>query len=303
MKAIILTSERLELRIRPDLGGRIEDFIDRATGKQWLWHPDGYRGGPRSLPVGASYDDHWSGGWDDLFPSDAACHFHGRDLPDHGEIWSQAWTAVELEPSSVRLAYECKSVPARIEKLVSVAGNVATLTYTITNLSDAPLPHLFKLHPAMAIEAGDRLLMPRCKVEAVDIGFSGLIGVGGKTDYPSALDKNHHAISIDVVPPRAARTQEFIYLTELAEGWCGLRNERTGTAFLLRFSLDHLPYVWQFQTYGGWRDHYVAVLEPCTNVPKDLVAAEKRGACAVLAPHERRVIQVSAEIVTERVAR
>ena len=30
-------------------------------------------------------------------------------------------------------------------------------------------------------------------------------------------------------------------------------------------------------TYGGWRDHNVVALEPCTNYPKDLAMAIPRG--------------------------
>ena len=39
-------------------------------------------------------------------------------------------------------------------------------------------------------------------------------------------------------------------------------------------------------TYGGWRDHFTAVLEPCTNMPKDLETARRAGACAHLEPGE-----------------
>ena len=37
---------------------------------------------------------------------------------------------------------------------------------------------------------------------------------------------------------------------------------------------------------GGWRDCYTAVLEPCTNLPKDLTEAVRAGTSARLAPGE-----------------
>jgi hypothetical protein len=37
-----------------------------------------------------------------------------------------------------------------------------------------------------------------------------------------------------------------------------------------------------FLTYGGWRDCYTAVLEPCTNMPKDLAEAVHAGQSARL---------------------
>jgi hypothetical protein len=84
----VVTLENTEIRLtlRPDLGGRIDQLEDLQTGHSWLWHPSHY--GPdttRSLAVGASFDDHWTGGWDEVFPNDAAGEFQGlrsrRGLP------------------------------------------------------------------------------------------------------------------------------------------------------------------------------------------------------------------------------
>ena len=44
------------------------------------------------------------------------------------------------------------------------------------------------------------------------------------------------------------------------------------------------PFVWFFLSYGGWRDVYTAVLEPCTNMPKDLAEAVRRSQSARLLP-------------------
>jgi hypothetical protein len=54
----------------------------------------------------------------------------------------------------------------------------------------------------------------------------------------------------------------------------------------MEFDRAQLPYLWLFLSYGGWRDVYTAVLEPCTNVPKDLKEAVRRGQSAWLAPGE-----------------
>lgn len=39
-----------------------------------------------------------------------------------------------------------------------------------------------------------------------------------------------------------------------------------------------------FQSYGGWRGHYVLVLEPCTTIPYDLEVACRNGTAALLKP-------------------
>jgi hypothetical protein len=45
-----------------------------------------------------------------------------------------------------------------------------------------------------------------------------------------------------------------------------------------------MPFVWLFLTYGGWRNLYTAVLEPCTNMPKDLSEAARVNQSAKLDP-------------------
>jgi hypothetical protein len=55
-------------------------------------------------------------------------------------------------------------------------------------------------------------------------------------------------------------------------------------ALRLRFDRGHLPFVWLFLAYGGWNGCYTAVLEPCTNMPKDLASAVKAGQSAHVPP-------------------
>ena len=54
----------------------------------------------------------------------------------------------------------------------------------------------------------------------------------------------------------------------------------------MEFDAERLPFVWLFLTYGGWRDLYTAVLEPCSNMPKDLQEAVRLGQSARLEPGE-----------------
>jgi hypothetical protein len=52
----------------------------------------------------------------------------------------------------------------------------------------------------------------------------------------------------------------------------------------LDFDTDVFPFLWMFLAYGGWQGCYTAVLEPCTNMPKDLTEAVRLGQSAWLAP-------------------
>jgi galactose mutarotase-like enzyme len=294
----ILGNGNVSIVVRPDLGGRIDQIVDVETGKEWLWHPAWYEGKPRNLDIGASFDENWSGGWDDVFPNDAACRFQGFNLADHGELWSQSWDVKEATSSALSLHYTCRTVPVETEKQVDLLDKGIAVTYRFRNVSDQPLPFLFKLHPALTIEPGDEIIMPRCQIEAVDTGFSTIIGRQGRTPFPKAYDKQGQEVLLNRVRPVESREREFFYSTDLSDGYCSLANSQTGKALHMRFDRRKIPYVWVFQSYGGWRNHYVLMLEPCTNVPYDLDLALKSGSCAIMEGRGQQEIRV--EVTVEK---
>ncbi|MCY7277957.1 MAG: aldose 1-epimerase family protein, partial [Phormidesmis sp. CAN_BIN44] len=55
---------------------------------------------------------------------------------------------------------------------------------------------------------------------------------------------------------------------------------------VMTFDTADFPYVWVLQSYGGWRDYYVLVMEPCTTIPYDLDVACQNGTAAQLKPKE-----------------
>jgi galactose mutarotase-like enzyme len=289
----------LKLQIAPEFGGRIDQISELATGKNWLWHPDDYDATlPRRLTPGASFDRHWTGGWDEIFPNDEACRFQSRDLVDHGELWSQAWRVVDSGPRHVKLAYLLETVPVVAEKLVRLLDDEPRIQvqYCFKNLSRESIPYLFKLHPALAIEEGDEIRLPSCEIEPVELGFSQLIGRASKTQFPFAFSADGTEVRLDRVRPRETELREFFYSSKLERGECGLHNRRTGSTLTFKFDTGQFPYVWAFQSYGGFHGHYVMMLEPCTTKPYNLEAALRAGSCPSLEPGETRELQVEVTI-------
>jgi galactose mutarotase-like enzyme len=283
-----LANGELSLALRPDLGGRIDQITDLKMGRDWIWHPSHYLpGGMRSLPVGACFDDHWSGGWDEVFPNDVAGPFQGRDLVDHGELWSQPWEIVDSSPLGLTLGYQCQTVPVRVEKKIQLDAHSpqATMSYRFHNQSADRIPFLFKHHAAIAIEPGDEILLPDCWVEPAFLEFSKIIGQPGKTRFPRAYGPQGDVVDLRLIPPPESQLQEFYYSSGLSRGYCGLRHRRSQSALIMTFDPADFPYVWMFQSYGGWQGHYVVVVEPCTTLPSDLDTACREQTVAWLPPH------------------
>jgi galactose mutarotase-like enzyme len=236
---------------------------------------------PNGLTGRESFDDVWSGGFEELFPNDAPGRFEGRDLPDHGELWNAPLSVVSQDELSLLLRRECRSVPARFEKGIALAGAGLVLQYRITNTSREPLHFLFKLHPAMDVEAGDRILLPGGRVTPVDQGFGTRFARGPAT-WPRVPDREGRPFDLSLVLPKSRAAREFVYVSDLPAGWCGIERAGGGERIIFEFPLEVFPFCWLFMTFGGWRDYYTVVLEPCTNMPKDLDVALTAGRCARL---------------------
>ena len=270
-----LDNGRVRTDLLPGFGGRAWTLEDLERRTQWVWHnPKVSLAAPAP---GASYDDSWAGGWEELFPNDAAGEFDGRALPDHGEWWSRAWTADVVEDSpkraEVRMRLETRSVEASCEKIVSLDAGAKSLRvrYRIENHQKTTLRFMLKQHFAAAARPGDRLELPGGTIHRVDSSFSTLVKA-----CPAEW-------SSDFVLPAAGADREFVYVTDLREGWAGLRRP-DGAALRMKFDLKVFPHCWVFMDFGGWRGLYTVVIEPCTNWPKDLAQAAAEGRCASLPP-------------------
>ncbi|GAB4373972.1 MAG: hypothetical protein Kow00121_17810 [Elainellaceae cyanobacterium] len=305
-QVLVLQNDELRLTIRPDLGGRIDQLQDCKTGREWLWHPSDYNPDQtRSLSINAGFDQHWTGGWDEIFPNDAAGTFQERNLVDHGELWSQAWDIVSQSSQHVTLRLQCQTVPVQVEKTLRLHDSLPEMTieYRFQNQSEQSIPFLFKQHCAIAIEAGDEILLPDCWVEPAVPEFSTWIGRAEKTAFPQALAADGSAIDLRYAPPATSQLQEFYYSSNLAIGQCGIRNQTSQSRLQMEFDTSDFPYVWVFQSYGGWNGRYVVVLEPCTTMPYDLDIAYRNGTIAQLQPQEQQHRKLTVRLQRDRITR
>jgi hypothetical protein len=285
--ALVMENDRLRACIVPSLGGRVWQLEDLERRVPWIWHRPGV---PLAAHApGADYDAVWAGGWEELFPNDAAGAFEGRDLPDHGEWWARPWEVEAVEPGEealLRLTCRMSVIRARCTKEFRLAAGSPELEvrYRIESEEALPFHFLFKQHLPLRIGPSSRLVVPGGTVTAVDPSFGTLLPGPGPHQWPVAQGGAGASVDLGRVLPASSGMREFVYVTGLAGAWCGVDDEATGASLRLHWQPAELPYLWMFITYGGWRDAYTVVLEPCTNLPKDLPEAARLGQSAALAP-------------------
>ena len=284
-RAVVLENDLIRADIFPEVGAKVWNLVHKKTGANLLWHHP--RIELRSAPLGASYDDNFCGGWDELFPNDAPGPVGDQTYPDHGELWCQPWEhSIESSASevTVRLRRRGSATTTLVEKSITLRAGEPQLRFEhkIHNVGRKPMDFLWKLHPALVIEEGDRLDIPGESGEIVDPTFGHVTGPS-PFPWPVAHDAKGKPVDFSVIRAENG-TRDFVYVRKLRDGWSALRRTRLGVGFGLVFPKEIFTSVWVFMTFGGWRGLNTLVLEPCTAVPKNLNEAIRLRQCSHLEP-------------------
>jgi hypothetical protein len=279
-----LQNDAVRAEVLPELGGKLWTLEHRPSRRQFLWHHPQLR--LRAVPIGANYDDHFFGGFDELLPNDIPERVNGESLVDHGELWTTP-LAAKIEGDRLVLNGQLPITPLSYEKTVRLEGNTLLFEYRLANSGRRPLDLLWKLHPALRISEGAEIVVPARRARVADPQWSRVPDLQ-EFDWPQMK-------SLHRVPPLTGST-EFLYLLDLSEGACALRHPQEGWSFRLRFPKEIFSSVWIFASFGGWRNLKVCILEPCTTPQLSLAACAKSGQCLHLEPEQIVTATVSVEV-------
>ena len=252
-----LGNDDAELTVVPELGAKIISLKNRRTGREWLWHP----AGGLKLFKNNLHDDFSTSplaGVDECLPTILPCNWRGRNLPDHGEIWSTAWNvnAVAWEDGILKTTARLKISPFELTRTIELVGNEIRLGYELNNLAKTEENFIWAIHPLLRLQAGDQLELPA--------STRALLNDAEWVDAVTSIipDKNYAKI----------------FARPISESHAAIHN-KTGD--------DRLEFVWDaaenntlglWLTRGGWHGHDHFAIEP-TNAEGDclaMAAAEKR---------------------------
>jgi hypothetical protein len=227
---------------------------------------------------GAEYDPNFFGGVDELLPNDIPETIDGIDYPDHGELWTTALHAA-VNGEEVTVFGKLQLSGLHYSKTVSLDKNapVVFLDYRIRNDSGRPRHFLWKMHAALRIAEGDQLVTSASTGKVVDPQYS-RFRQADEFVWPTIEGMN-----ASIVP---ARTDEmdFFYLYDIDKPEMQLLSNGGAHLFSYRYDPSVFPYQWYFASFGGFLDHYTAILEPCTSMPMSVNEAAEKSQTAILQP-------------------
>ncbi len=264
-------------KIAPALGGKITSIFNKVLNKEFLWTN-------KNMPLqkqttGADYDSNFFGGLDELLPNDIPENINGIDYPDHGELWTTELD-YQIDNEIISVFGELKKSRLSYKKTVRIDANspVIYLDYSIKNESRLKSNFLWKLHAALAIEAGDQLLTSARKARVVDLDYSRFANLN-EFNWPIIANTNASIV------PEKNNSVDFFYLYENQKAEMGLSGKHK-SLFSIYYDEAVFPYQWYFASYGGFLDHYTAILEPCSSMPMSLKEAAYLNQCTTLMPDQ-----------------
>ena len=268
-----LRTALVDLEMVPALGGRIISLRSRRTGREWCWHqsrPDWLW----ANQWGDDFGESPQAGVDECVPSVAACQWHGRAIPDHGEVWAEPWTldADQLAEGRLDATVALRVSPFIFRRTIRAEETGGLIfDYALTNTSDAAEEFIWSLHPLFSLKPGDQLSLPE---EIKSFRLDGGIGdrsmkFGDMWAYPEPFA----GIRLDrLETPGMPAGCVKGFTGPLQTGRAAIVNEATSDGLELSWSVGALPYLglWLNRGHGGF--HHVA-LEPTTGAPDSLRAA------------------------------
>lgn len=276
----ILTAEtdHLIFSIVPELGGKIVSIYNKHLEKEFLWTNN-------KIPLqinepGADYDSNFLGAIDELIPNDLTETIDSVEYPDHGELWT---TQLQYEQTNekIRLLGRLRLSGLYYSKTIypDPGSPALFMEYTIKNEARVQRNFLWKLHAALQIQPGDKLVTSAATAQVVDPEYSRFKNTN-PFNWPLIEDQDASIV------PAANNTMDFFYLYDIPFGEMQLLTNKGEHVFSYRYDTKVFPHQWYFASYGGFLDHYTVILEPCTNMPMSVNEAKAKGQCAVLEPGE-----------------
>lgn len=163
-----LASGTSSLTLLPSLGGRVRDVT--LAGRQWLWHnPDAaFTAASEDASLGEAVG---SGGFDECFPTIAACRLPGwvegsagAKIAERGALWQQRCeTAVGTGEAgnSARCAWTIRPLTFEFSRVITVRPDgMIDFAYAAKNIGPHRVPFLWAAHPVFPLTDATRIVLP-----------------------------------------------------------------------------------------------------------------------------------------------
>ncbi len=294
-----LSNGEVAIAVLPALGGKIASLTGR-NGREYLSRSDKPY---RTRQPGTPFSDSEFDGIDECFPTVGACAYPaapwaGLKIPDHGELWSQAWTrsagpGLTLEATGITLPY-------RMRRSITLQGPTVTLDYTVTNTGDAPLQYLYAFHALLVGNTGCGVAWAETQPIVLSYSREGFLGASGTTLAWSDLHGPGKPLGDGQFVRDSGRYYKY-FASPLATGQAtafltGYMGPHDQAILMMTWPIADLPHVAVWCSEGNV-GHHLGV-EPTTAPVDTLAQAAAAGQARSIPAHGAVTWSITLSIVT-----
>ncbi len=303
LRMVTLENRAVRVTVLPDKGADIVELRLKSLDLDVLWASPTGRRDPRttrpSSDGAGAMMDFYEGGWQEILPSGGPPSGHmGAQWGQHGETTTLPWDmrveADEPDHVAVGLHVRLLRYPLVLHKTLSLYKERAVLEIaeTLTNEADEPVDLMWGHHPTV----GAPFLSSSCRFQLAggvvrapsERTFERQSAATGAVGYwPAIADVAGGHLDLSHMPAPEERTAEYLYITDVPDGWYAITNDDLGAGFGLCWDPAVFPHVWYWQVARGaygypWYGRtYSMALEPWTSWPGDGLAAAVRQGTAL----------------------
>lgn len=272
----VLQNANLKVAVVPELGAKVVSLKNLRTSREWMYYPND---SPKLFQNQPNDDFARSPlvGWDECLPTITPCTWRGRSLPDHGEVWNMAWQLDESawKQSVIKTSVRLPISPFEFTRSIEIKDDTLHVSYHLLNLSEEPQEFLWAMHPLLALQPGDRLVLSR--------------------DIRQRLGKQPWLDSLNFEGEASLCAK--VFAGSLEQGRAEFFNSISEESLIFNWDAADCNTLGIWLTRGGWNGHHHVALEP-TNGAHDslLVAAGKPNHCGVLDSFGKREWKIQIQV-------
>jgi hypothetical protein len=284
MKSIVIESENIKLSIIPDIGFKVASIIYKPKQKEFLFQPTL---GKYDIPsYGDDFEKYDTSGMDEMLPTIDRCtypigKFKGRELPDHGDLWSVPWY-VSIIDNKVIGSVNLRSLPLQFIKTISFENpNTIRMDYKVKNLSSENIYYLWALHGLNVFNDHTKFTFSDEMKDVLNVANEDDLSLMDLKYLKNYGDKNFH---------------KYYFTNEIKNGVVGLDYTDERIKYTISYNPIINPYLGVWITKGGFKDEYNCALEPSNGFYDNLNNAYYKDKLPQLEAFEEREWTIFIEI-------
>jgi hypothetical protein len=258
----VLRTAVVEIAVVPELGAKIISLKNLRTQREWLWRPKD----KLELFKNSPQDDFSAStlvGIDECLPTIAPCSWRGRQLPDHGEVWSRPWIVGQSawQHGMLKTSIKLENSPLEFERTLQLREDNLQFNYKLSNLAAMEERFIWAIHPLLRLTEGDKLELP-ASTAALLSGKVWIDAVASATPQNECCKAFAHPVR---------------------EGRAAIKSNLQGDWLEFTWDPDENNALGLWLSRGGWHGHHHFAIEP-TNADHDsLATAAGLQCCGVIA--------------------